>query len=89
MEEGEFRDIPSSSVAILLPLLERDGQTLSELCRQACMKAPTITVIANRLEKLRGDRAGQWSIRVNDQWRIVFRWKHNNAHDVRLMDYHS
>ena len=43
----------------------------------------------NRLEPLKGDLKGSYSIRVNDQWRIVFRWKHNNAHDVRLMDYHS
>ena len=42
----------------------------------------------NRLEKLRGDREGQYSIRVNDQWRIVFRWQGTDAHDVRLTDYH-
>ena len=42
----------------------------------------------NRLEKLRGDRAGQHSIRVNDQWRICFRWKDGNAYDVELVDYH-
>ena len=42
----------------------------------------------NRLEKLRGDRAGQHSIRVNDQWRICFRWKDGNAYDVAVVDYH-
>lgn len=42
----------------------------------------------NRLEKLRGDRAGQYSIRVNDQWRICFRWKDGNAYDVEIVDYH-
>jgi proteic killer suppression protein len=42
----------------------------------------------NRLEALKGDLKGYHSIRVNDQWRLVFRWKDNNAHDVRLMDYH-
>ncbi len=42
----------------------------------------------NRLEKLKGDRAGQHSIRVNDQWRICFRWADGNAHDVELVDYH-
>ena len=41
----------------------------------------------NRLEALRGDLHGLYSMRVNDQWRIVFRWEGNNAHDVRLMDY--
>jgi len=42
----------------------------------------------NRLEKLKGDRAGQHSIRVNDQWRICFRWNDGNAYDVQLVDYH-
>jgi toxin HigB-1 len=43
----------------------------------------------NRLEALKGDLKGFHLIRVNDQWRIVFRWEGNNAHDVRLMDYHT
>jgi proteic killer suppression protein len=42
----------------------------------------------NRLEKLKGDRVGQYSIRVNQQWRICFRWVGGNAHDVELVDYH-
>ncbi len=43
----------------------------------------------NRLEKLRGDRAGQYSIRINDQWRICFRWQNGHAFDVEIVDYHS
>lgn len=42
----------------------------------------------NRLEKLSGDRAGQHSIRVNDQWRICFRWSEGDAHQVEIVDYH-
>ena len=42
----------------------------------------------NRLEKLRGDRAGQHSIRINDQWRICFRWRDGDAHEVEIVDYH-
>jgi proteic killer suppression protein len=42
----------------------------------------------NRLEKLKGDRAGQHSIRVNDQWRICFLWKDGDAHEVEIVDYH-
>jgi proteic killer suppression protein len=42
----------------------------------------------NRLEVLRGDWSGFHSIRVNEQWRLVFRWLDNNAHDVQLVDYH-
>jgi proteic killer suppression protein len=43
----------------------------------------------NRLEALKGDRRGFHSIRVNDQWRIVFRFENNGAYDVRLTDYHK
>ena len=42
----------------------------------------------NRLEKLAGDRAGQHSIRINDQWRICFRWEGQDAFDVEIVDYH-
>ena len=42
----------------------------------------------NRLEKLRGDRAGYYSIRINDQWRICFRWRNGDAFDVAIVDYH-
>ena len=42
----------------------------------------------NRLELLRGDFAGFHSIRINNQWRIVFRWEDYNAHDVQVVDYH-
>jgi proteic killer suppression protein len=42
----------------------------------------------NRLEKLVGDREGQHSIRINDQWRICFRWEGGDAHDVEIVDYH-
>ena len=42
----------------------------------------------NRLEALRGNRKGQHGIRINDQWRICFRWKDGDAHDVEIVDYH-
>ena len=43
----------------------------------------------NRLEPLKGDRAGQHSIRINDQWRICFVWRATDAFDVEIVDYHS
>ena len=43
---------------------------------------------ANRLEKLKGDRKNQYSIRINDQYRICFRWEDSNAFDVEIVDYH-
>ena len=42
----------------------------------------------NRLEALKGNRAGQHSIRINDQWRICFRWEIDGVHDVEIVDYH-
>ena len=48
------------------------------------MRAPP----ANRLEKLSSDRAGQWSVRINDQFRICFRWTAGGAEDVEITDYH-
>jgi toxin HigB-1 len=43
---------------------------------------------SNRLELLKGDRKGQWSIRINDQWRICFRWVNGYAEEVEIVDYH-
>jgi proteic killer suppression protein len=42
----------------------------------------------NRLERLSGNREGQHSIRINDQWRLCFRWRDGDAHDVEIVDYH-
>jgi len=54
--------------------------------------APDLSSLAilpgNRLERLKEDRAGQYSIRVNDQWRICLEWRDGNAHGVEIVDYH-
>lgn len=44
--------------------------------------------LSNRLEKLKGDLIGFHSIRVNDQWRVIFKWRAGDAHEVRIVDYH-
>jgi proteic killer suppression protein len=43
---------------------------------------------SNHLEKLKGNREGQYSIRINDQWRICFKWKNGNSFEVEIVDYH-
>ena len=43
----------------------------------------------NRLERLSGDLKGKYSIRISDQWRIIFSWKENNAYEVEIIDYHK
>jgi proteic killer suppression protein len=48
------------------------------------MRAPP----GNRLEPLKGERTGQWSVRINDQWRLCFRYEHGDALDVEIVDYH-
>jgi len=52
--------------------------------RLADLKVPP----GNWLEALKGDRKGQHSIRINDQWRVCFRWHDDGAHDVEIVDYH-
>ena len=46
------------------------------------------TLPGNRLERLKGDREGQYSIRINDQWRICFEWREGHAYEVEIADYH-
>jgi proteic killer suppression protein len=74
--KGVARDLAVSARRKLIDL--DAASNLSELAARR----------GNRLEALQGDRKGQHSIRVNDQWRICFRWLDGNAFDVGLIDYH-
>ena len=58
---------------------------LSQAKRLEDLRSPP----GNRLEPLKGDRRGQYSIRINDQWRICFRWVEAGAEDVEIVDYHD
>ena len=70
------------------PDVRRTAQKkLRELHRVAALDELRIRP-GNRLEKLKGDREGQWSVRVNDQWRLCFVWQDGHAFEVELVDYH-
>jgi proteic killer suppression protein len=77
---SRVRRFPADIVAAALRKLDvlRAAQQLQDL------RSPP----GNRLEALRGDFVGFYSIRVNDQWRLVFRWENDGAHEVSLVDYH-
>ncbi len=63
---------------------ERKLQMLHRAAQQDDLRAPP----QNRLERLKGDRKGSWSIRINDQWRLCFRFENGNAYDMEIVDYH-
>ncbi len=78
-EAGKSRRWNSIARAAVRKLVQIDSATtLDEL------NAPP----GNRLEALKGDRAGQHSIRISDQWRICFRWESDGVYDVEIVDYH-
>jgi toxin HigB-1 len=63
---------------------ERKLQILDNACALEDLRTPP----GNRLEALRGNLKGLWSVRINDQWRICFRFESGNAFDVEIIDYH-
>lgn len=77
---GHSRRLPADIQASAL----RKLRILNRVTRLEQLRAPP----GNRLEALQGDRAGQHSIRINDQWRICFRWRDGEAEDVEICDYH-
>lgn len=77
---GKSRRLPPDILRrAVMRLTQLDAATVVEDLRQ-----PT----SNRLEALSGDLAGQWSIRINDRWRVCFRFERGNAQDVEIVDYH-
>jgi toxin HigB-1 len=74
------RKLPSSIQQVAL----RKLRMLNNAYTTADLRIPP----ANHLEKLTGNRTGQYSIRINDQWRICFEWRGNNAYNVEITDYH-
>jgi proteic killer suppression protein len=68
--------------------LHRKTKLLLDLLNAAVDVAVMATPPGNRLHKLSGDLDGFWSVSINDQWRIIFRFDDGNAHDVLILDYH-
>lgn len=77
---GKSKKVPSE---IQRTALRKLGQIHSSVHLNELRVPP-----GNRLEELKGDREGEHSIRINDQWRICFRWLDGNAYDVEIVDYH-
>ncbi len=67
---------------------ERQARYRLALLNEADSLSQLADYSGNRLERLRGDRAGQYSIRINRQWRICFRWGDAGPYDVEIVDYH-
>lgn len=68
----------------VVPVAKRKLDMIHYAIRLEDLRSPP----GNRLEALREDYAGYWSIRINDQWRVVFRWSDEGADDVEIIDYH-
>ncbi|MBK1644804.1 hypothetical protein CKO25_09110 [Thiocapsa imhoffii] len=68
--------------------LPRERFSPSAACEHRSRKQAEGVPPSNRLEQLRGDRDGQWSLRINNQWRICFRWEEHDAYDVEVTDSH-
>ena len=82
--ERLFRDAVVREFQGVARRAKRKLEALHAAARLEDLRVPP----SNRLEKLRGDLAEYYSIRINDQWRIVFKWIDNNAHAVAIRDYH-
>ena len=76
----------------VMPLFESETEWENENGDNMINAAVTVETLkvppGNRLEALKGNRQGQYSVRVNDQWRICFRWEGRDAYDVEIVDYH-
>jgi toxin HigB-1 len=82
--EALFNDRPSRRFGAIERVARRKLELLNGATRVGDLRSPP----GNRLEALAGDRDGQFSFRINDQWRLCFRWADGHATDVEIVDYH-
>ena len=79
-----FQDFPISRFRSIERAARRKLEILEAAIDLNDLRQPP----GNRLEALKGNRKGQFSIRINDQWRVCFRWEEGHAHEVEIVDYH-
>jgi len=82
--EALFNDVP----VLRFRAIERQARRKLLYLHRARSLQDLMVPPGNHLETLKGDRQGQYSIRINDRWRICFRWEDGNAHEVEIADYH-
>lgn len=82
--ESLFNDIDVARFRNIERVIRRKLMYLNQARSLSDLRSPP----GNRLEALKGDRRGQYSIRINDQWRLCFRWDDNDAFEVEITDYH-
>ena len=73
----------------LPPDIQQPARRKLRAINRATAPAQLAVPRGNRFEMLKGGRKGTYSVRINDQWRITFRWSGGDAHDVRIEDYHQ
>ena len=82
--EALFNDRPTARFLAIERIARGKLMVLHAAVRLDDLRSPP----GNRLELLRGNRAGQYSIRINDQWRLCFRWQNGDAYDAEIADHH-
>jgi proteic killer suppression protein len=87
--EALYHGVRGKAIKRLPPQIASVAVRKLEMLNSARTLEDLLQPPGNRLEALRGELRGHHNIRINQQWRIVFRWRVGAAHDVRIMDYHS
>ena len=88
MTEDLFHGRPSTKLLKFSSSMQRAALVKLDILNAANCVLDLKSPPGNRLEALKGDLKGHYSIRINDQWRLVFRFENSNAYDVQIMDYH-
>ncbi len=88
-EDINYGRVTKNSLKLLPKTLHQKAQTKLARISAATSLEDLRELRGNRLETLQGNREGQYSIRINDQYRICFRWLQENAYDVEIIDYHD